>query len=87
MTTPHQPVAVGAEDPDLKTSPILEEGDEEFDVLAQEVDDLPSCYFNNTAYPDGTSASFLVDDITIGLQWQWRTATLRERHVDQKGWL
>lgn len=56
MTTPHQPVAVGAADPDLKTSPILEESDEEFDVLAQEVDDMPSCYFNNTAYPNGTYA-------------------------------
>lgn len=56
MTTPHQPVAVGSPDPELKTSPILEEMDEEFDVLAQEVEDLPTCYFNNVAYDDGTYA-------------------------------
>ena len=47
-------ISVGAPDPELKTSPILEEGDEEFDVLSQEVDDLPQCYFNNVAYDDGT---------------------------------
>ena len=41
MTTRHQPVMVGSADPELKTSPILEERDEEFDVLAQEVEDLP----------------------------------------------
>ena len=33
---------------------IEEEGDEEFDVLAQEVEDLPTCYFNNVSYADGT---------------------------------
>ncbi|MGF1761650.1 hypothetical protein L4D76_27870 [Photobacterium sagamiensis] len=47
-------ISVGAPDPELKTSPILDEGDEEFDVLSQEVDDLPQCYFNNVAYDDGT---------------------------------
>ncbi|MGD8784096.1 MAG: hypothetical protein PVG75_06645 [Thioalkalispiraceae bacterium] len=47
-------ISVGAPDPELKTSPILDESDEEFDVLAQEVDDLPTCYFNNVAYADGT---------------------------------
>lgn len=56
MTTRHQPVMVGSADPELKTSPILEERDEEFDVLAQEVEDMPACYFNNVAYPDGTYA-------------------------------
>ena len=56
MTTLHQPVAVGSPDPELKTSPILEEGDEEFEVLVQEVEDLPGCYFNNVSYADGTYA-------------------------------
>ena len=54
MTTPATHIAVGSPDPELKTSPILEESDENFDVLAQEVEELPVCYFNNTAYDDGT---------------------------------
>lgn len=44
---------VGAPDPELKTSPIVEDADEEFEVVAQEVEDLPVCYFNNTTYPNG----------------------------------
>ena len=44
---------VGAPDPELTTSPIMEELDEDFDVTAQEVEDLPVCYFNNTRYPNG----------------------------------
>lgn len=54
MTTLQKPAMVGSPDPTLKNSPIQEEMDEEFDVLAQEVDDLPSCYFNSIAYADGT---------------------------------
>ena len=54
MTKLETHISVGAPDPELKTSPILEEGDEEFDVLAQEVEDLPTCYFNNVSYADGT---------------------------------
>ena len=54
MTKLEAHVSVGAPDPELKTSPILEEGDEDFDVLAQEVEDMPNCYFNNVAYDDGT---------------------------------
>lgn len=53
MTTSHKTIMVGSPDPTLKTSPIQEDLDEEFDVLAQEVDELPSCYFNNVAYADG----------------------------------
>ena len=56
MTTQHHPVMVGAPDPELKTSPILEERDEDYDVLAQEMEELPQCYFNNTAYANGTYA-------------------------------
>ena len=44
---------VGAPDPELNTSPIIEDTDEEFEVAAQEVEDLPVCYFNNSSYPNG----------------------------------
>lgn len=54
MVTRQKPAAVGAPDPELRTSPILEEGDEEYDVLAQEVEELPTCYFNNVSYADGS---------------------------------
>lgn len=53
MTTLQKPSMVGSPDPTLKTSPIQEETNSEFDVLAQELDELPSCYFNNIAYADG----------------------------------
>jgi len=54
MTTKHEPTQVGSPDPELKTSPILEERGEDFDVLAQEVEDLPTCYFNSVSYADGS---------------------------------
>jgi hypothetical protein len=53
MTTRQKPTQVGSADPELKTSPILDEEDEEFEVLAQEVEDMPVCYFNNTSFKDG----------------------------------
>lgn len=53
MMTLQKPASVGSPDPTLKTSPIQEETDGEFEVLAQEVDELPYCYFNSIAYPDG----------------------------------
>lgn len=53
MTTQHRPTMVGAPDPELKTSPILDETDEEFDVLGMEVEDLPFCYFNNVSFKEG----------------------------------
>ncbi|MEJ2060841.1 MAG: hypothetical protein P8Y64_10200 [Gammaproteobacteria bacterium] len=46
--------SVGAPDPELRNSPIMEETDEDFEVLAQETDELPVCYFNSTAYAHGT---------------------------------
>jgi hypothetical protein len=49
----NKPVDVGAPDPELKTSPILEELDEEFDVLTQEVEAHAVCWFNDVNYPDG----------------------------------
>jgi hypothetical protein len=49
-----KPVDVGDADPELKTSPILEELDEEFDVLAQEVEAHAVCWFNDVQYADGS---------------------------------
>lgn len=45
---------IGTPDPSLKTSPIAEEADEEFEVLLQEVPGEPACYFNDRAYKHGT---------------------------------
>lgn len=53
MTFEQSTTQVGSPDPELKTSPIVEDTDEDFEVTAQEVEDLPVCYFNNTSYPSG----------------------------------
>ncbi len=45
---------VGAADPELKTSPILEETDEDFDIGAQQLEGLACCYFNNDEFPNGS---------------------------------
>lgn len=44
---------VGSQDPELRNSPIAEEGDEETEALRQEVPGEPVCYFNNATYRDG----------------------------------
>ena len=44
---------VGSPDPELTTSPIMEDLDADFDVTAQEVEDLPVCYFNNPRFKNG----------------------------------
>lgn len=54
MVTRATPVNVGAPDPAMKTSLIIEESDEDFDALAQEYDELPACYFNDVEYIDGS---------------------------------
>jgi len=48
-----KPTAVGTLDPELRNSLILEDTDEDFPVLAQEVEGLDVCYFNNVPYPNG----------------------------------
>lgn len=53
MTERQRPIHVGAPDPELKNSLIIEETDEEFEVLAQETGELPVCYFNGIAYTHG----------------------------------
>lgn len=44
---------VGAPDPELKTSPILEEYDEDAPVMVQEYDELPICWYNGEVYASG----------------------------------
>lgn len=45
---------VGSPDPERKNSPIASEMDEDMEVLRQEIPPEPVCFFNDTAYPDGT---------------------------------
>lgn len=54
MTGHHKPLYVGAPDPELKTSPILESMDEEAEVIPQEAGETPACYYNSATYEDGT---------------------------------
>jgi hypothetical protein len=51
VKTPHAP-HVGAPDPELKTSPILDEEDEELLSLDRELEEA-ACFFNGTRYADG----------------------------------
>lgn len=44
---------VGAQDPELKNSPIAEEMDEDSRYLREEVPGESVCYFNGKAYRDG----------------------------------
>lgn len=41
---------VGAPDPELQNSPVIEDTDEEFEVIAQETLESAICHFNGTAY-------------------------------------
>ena len=43
---------VGSPDPEQKNSPIIEETDEEFEILTQEMPEAPVCYFNGATYDD-----------------------------------
>lgn len=54
MTSTQKRESVGSADPDLKTSPILEERGEDFDVLLQEMEDMPCCYFNSVSFDNGS---------------------------------
>lgn len=51
MKTPHPP-QVGAPDPELKTSPILDRSNEDLLSLDLELE-TGVCYFNDTAYALG----------------------------------
>ena len=45
---------LGAQDPELRNSPIAEEGDEDTETLRESVPGDPVCYFNDTPYSNGT---------------------------------
>lgn len=47
------PQHVGAPDPEHKTSPIIEDTDDEFDTIAPEVSEDGVCYFNDKTYAHG----------------------------------
>ncbi len=53
MSNAHKPTQVGAPDPELKTSPIVEAVDEAGDEILPELEDYPLCYFNSISYPEG----------------------------------
>lgn len=53
MNGSQNPPSVGAQDPELKNSPIMEEDDEDYEAIAQEIDGVRVCYFNNAAYTHG----------------------------------
>ncbi|WP_455198366.1 hypothetical protein [Kaarinaea lacus] len=53
MANEQSAIQVGSPDPELKTSPIIEDTSEDFEFTTQELDDLPVCYFNNTSYASG----------------------------------
>jgi len=44
---------VGAQDMELRNSPVSEEMDEESEVLKQEVPGEPECFFNDQGYSNG----------------------------------
>jgi len=45
---------VGSADPELKTSPIAEENDDETVVLKQEMPGESVCFFNGQSFPTGS---------------------------------
>jgi len=51
--TQSNPTPAGTLDPELRNSLILEDTDENFAELAQQVEELDVCYFNNVSYPSG----------------------------------
>jgi hypothetical protein len=48
----HRP-QVGAPDPEMKNSPMMEETADDYEVLKQETPGEPVCYFNAISYPHG----------------------------------
>ena len=48
-----QPIHVGAPAPELKTSLIVEELDEDYEAIARELSEDRVCFFNSTLYREG----------------------------------
>jgi hypothetical protein len=63
---------VGSPDPELNTSPVADEMDEDYEVLKQEVPGEPVCYFNDQSYENNSyvrsSTSLLKCNYGIWLQ-------------------
>ena len=45
---------VGAQDPELRNSPVADEEDEDTDVIRQQVPGAAACWFNGKQYEEGT---------------------------------
>jgi hypothetical protein len=48
---------LGAQDPELKNSPVAWEGEEETETLRESVPGEPVCFFNDRAFEHGTIIS------------------------------
>jgi hypothetical protein len=53
-TDQHSIADLGAQDPELKNSPIAWESDEDSEALREEIPENPVCHFNNESYSHGT---------------------------------
>ncbi len=53
MNTRQHPAQVGAPDPELRNSPIIEETDEDYEVAGQALPGEAECHFNDQIYRDG----------------------------------
>jgi hypothetical protein len=51
----HKALDLGAQDPELRNSPVAWESDEETEALREEVPGGAACYFNGISYADGTA--------------------------------
>ena len=54
MTNVKHTADVGAPDPELQTSPIVDESGEEISTLRQQNPGEPVCYFNDRSFHHGT---------------------------------
>jgi hypothetical protein len=48
------PTDLGAQDPELKNSPVAWESDEDTETLRESIPGDPTCYFNDKPYANGT---------------------------------
>lgn len=54
MTKRNHPIDVGAPLPDLQTSAIISDIDDEREMIDAEIPEERLCYFNGVVYPHGT---------------------------------
>lgn len=53
MANYKHPIDLGAPDPDLNTSPIFMNVDDEREITETEIPEERACYFNGESYPHG----------------------------------